>query len=222
LATLGVGFTGYSLVFEQLSYWGATVGSNILNTVPVIGSPLKQMMLAGDTYNEQTLSRFFIIHAAILPAAMILLIVVHIILIRLHGVTEFKFENEPADREAHFNFFPDHFYTELMLGLLLMIILSALATVLPASLSDKADPINTPEVIKPEWYFYATFRWLKLFGPTTAVLSLGFIVGAMFIWPWIDSAIRRMTRWEDASVYIGIVAALLLVGLTVWEASVAH
>jgi quinol-cytochrome oxidoreductase complex cytochrome b subunit len=222
LATLGVGFTGYSLVFEQLSYWGATVGGNILNTLPVIGAPLKQLLLAGDTYNEQTLPRFFIIHAAILPATIILLLIVHITLIRLHGVTELHFKDEPADGEAHFNFFPDHFYTELIMGLMLMIILSALATALPASLADKADPINTPEVIKPEWYFYATFRWLKLFGPTTAVLSMGFIIGAMFVWPWIDSAIRRITHWEEASTYIGIVAALALVGLTVWEASVAH
>jgi quinol-cytochrome oxidoreductase complex cytochrome b subunit len=222
LATLGVGFTGYSLVFEQLSYWGATVGSNILNTLPVIGGPLKQLLLAGDTYNEQTLSRFFIIHAAILPATIILLLIVHITLIRLHGVTELHFKDGPADGEAHFNFFPDHFYTEVMMGLVIMIILSALATVLPASLAEKADPINTPEVIKPEWYFYATFRWLKLFGPTTAVLSMSFVIAAMFIWPWIDSAIRRITHWEEASTYLGIVAALALVGLTVWEASVAH
>jgi quinol-cytochrome oxidoreductase complex cytochrome b subunit len=222
MATLGLGFTGYSLVFEQLSYWGATVGSNILNTVPWIGAPLKQMMLAGDAYNEQTLSRFFIIHAAILPTLMVLLIIVHIVLIRLHGVTEVKFEDEPTEGPAHFNFFPDHMYTELILGLVLMVILSALATALPAALAEKADPLTTPEVIKPEWYFYATFRWLKLFGPTFAVLSMGFIIGAMFVWPWIDAAIRKLTRWDDASVYIGIVAVFAIVGLTVWEAAVQH
>src|SRR5215472_900679 len=110
------------------------------------------MMLAGETYNEQTLPRFFIIHAAILPTAIVLLLIVHITLIRLHGVTEAKFENEPADQPAHFNFFPDHFFTELMLGLVLMILLSVLATVLPATMSAKADPLTTPEVIKPEWY----------------------------------------------------------------------
>jgi quinol-cytochrome oxidoreductase complex cytochrome b subunit len=222
LATLGLGFTGYSLVFEQLSYWGATVGGNILNTVPWLGRPLKHMLLAGDTYNEQTLPRFFIIHAAILPAAMALMIVVHILLIRSHGVTELKFEDEPAEGTGHFNFFPDHFYTELMLGLVLTVILSALATVLPAALGTHADPLTTPEVIKPEWFFYATFRWLKLFGPTFAVLSMGFIVAAMFVWPWIDALLRRVTRMQEISVYIGIVAALALMGLTVWEAAVQH
>jgi hypothetical protein len=51
---------------------------------------------------------------------------------------------------------------------------------------------------------------------------MGFIIAAMFVWPWIDSAIRRITHWDEASTYIGIVAVLALVGLTVWEASVAH
>jgi ubiquinol-cytochrome c reductase cytochrome b subunit/cytochrome b6 len=86
----------------------------------------------------------------------------------------------------------------------------------------KANPLVTPEVIKPEWFFYVTFRWLKLFGLSFAVLSMGLIVAAMFLWPWIDGLLRRLTRSNDASVYIGIVATLLLIGFTVWEAVVAH
>jgi len=57
--------------------------------------------------------------------------------------------DEPAE-EGHFNFFPDHFYMELILGLTLMIVLSALATIFPATTGPKADPLVTPEVIKPE------------------------------------------------------------------------
>ena len=222
LCSLLLGFTGYSLVFEQLSYWGATVAGNISNSIPVLGGILKQFLLGGDTFNERTLSRFFILHAAILPATLVLLVVIHILLIRLHGVTELKFDDEPANQPRHFNFFPDHMLTELTLGLVLMVILSALATILPASLGPKADPLTTPEVIKPEWFFYVTFRWLKLFGPTFAVLSMGFIVCAMFLWPWIDAGLRKLTKKEEISTYIGIVAVFVLVGLTVWEAAVRH
>lgn len=222
LATLGLGFTGYSLVFEQLSYWGATVGGNILGTVPVIGMPLRWMLLAGEEYNDQTLPRFFILHAAILPVTMVALIAAHILLIRLHGVTEFKMPGAKADEPEHFHFFPDHFFTELIMGLVLMVILSALATVLPASIGDKADPLTTPEVIKPEWFFYATFRWLKLFSSTFAVLSMGLIVFTMFLWPWVDAALRKITGWEEISVYIGILAVFAITGLTVFEAAVAH
>lgn len=222
LCTLMIGFTGYSLVFEQLSYWGATVGANISDNVPLIGPPLKQLMLAGDKYNPHTLSRFYILHAAALPVTMILLISMHILMIRLHGVTELRFEDEIETEKKHFNFFPDHFYTELSIGLGLMLVLSFLATVFPAHLGAKADPLTTPEVIKPEWFFYMTFRWLKLFSVTFAVISMGFIVCAMFLWPWIDSALRRLTGKPEISVYIGILGAFAIMGLTVWEALVTH
>ncbi|MEX2213512.1 MAG: cytochrome bc complex cytochrome b subunit [Phycisphaeraceae bacterium] len=222
MCTLVIGFTGYSLVYEQLSYWGATVGANISDTVPVVGGFMKKMMLAGDVYNERTLSRFFILHAAVMPTIMIMLLVVHIGLIRLQGITEFRFEDEPADKPRHFNFFPDHLLTELMVGLALMILLCVLATVFPVSMGPRADPLSTPEVIKPEWFFYVTFRWLKLFSGTVAVLSMGFIVFIMFIWPFIDGAIRRYFPKSEASVWIGIVGAALIIGLTVWEAMVEH
>ena len=223
MCTLLTGFTGYSLVFEQLSYWGATVAANISDAVPIVGGLSKQMLLGGDAYNARTLSRFYILHAAVLPATIILLVAVHIAFIRLHGVTELKFEDDDAaDKPTHFSFFPDHILTELMIGLVLMILLSALATLFPASMGPAADPLTTPEVIKPEWFFYVSFRWLKLFSLTFAVLSTGFIVAAMFFWPWIDAALRKLTGNEDISVYIGIVATFLLVGLTVWEAAVAH
>jgi quinol-cytochrome oxidoreductase complex cytochrome b subunit len=222
MCTLLAGFTGYSLVFEQLSYWGATVAANISEAVPVVGGMAKQMLLGGASYNDSTLPRFYVLHAAILPGCIILLVVVHIIFIRLHGVTELRFEDEPEDRPQHFNFFPDHMLTELMLGLVLMLLLSALATLLPAHMGPRADPLTTPEVIKPEWWFYVSFRWLKLFSLSFAVLSTGFIVGAMFLWPWIDTVLRKLTGKQEISVYIGIVATFLLVGLTVWEAVVAH
>ncbi len=222
LATLLTGFTGYSLVFEQLSYWGATVAANIGEAVPVVGGVAKRLLLAGDAYNERTLSRFYILHAAVLPVTIIVLVAIHIALVRSHGVTEFSSPDDPPPDKRHFNFFPDHLLTELAVGLVLMILLSALSTLQPATMGPRADPLSTPEVIKPEWFFYVSFRWLKLFSLTFAVLSTGFIVGAMFLWPWIDSLLRRVTGIEEISVWIGIVATFLLIGLTVWEGAVSH
>ncbi|MCB9832643.1 MAG: cytochrome bc complex cytochrome b subunit [Planctomycetes bacterium] len=220
ICTLTIGFTGYSLVYEQLSFWGASVGANIAESVPVVGPLVKNMMLAGESYNDRTLPRFFIMHAAILPIVMIVLLFIHITLIRIQGVTEFGATEE--EKKKTFNFFPDHLYTEIIMGLSLMIILSALATVLPAEMGPRADPLTTPEVIKPEWFFYVMFRWLKLFSGTVAVISSGFIVFVMFLWPFIDGAIRKYTRAKEASVWIGILGVLAIIALTVWEASVAH
>ncbi len=220
LLTLLTGFTGYSLVYEQLSYWGATVAGNISDTVPVVGPMLKQGLLAGDTYNANTLPRFFILHAAVLPGAMICLLAVHITLIRLQGISDLRF---PGQKDAGtFNFFPDHVLTELGIGLFLMLLLSVLATVYPAFSGPKADPLVTPEVIKPEWFFYATFRWLKLFSGTVAVLSMGLIGFVMFIWPFIDGALRKRWKGTEVSVYVGIAGALSIIGLTLWEALAIH
>ena len=66
------------------------------------------------------------------------------------------------------------------------------------------------------------FRWLKLFAGTTAVLSLGFIVFLMFAWPFVDAWLRRRTPAAEASVWIGVAAVVVLVGLTVWEALAEH
>jgi quinol-cytochrome oxidoreductase complex cytochrome b subunit len=222
LCTLGVGFTGYSLVYEQLSYWGATVGANITDSVPVVGGFMKRMMLGGETYNENTLSRFFMFHAAVLPAVMVLLIGLHLTLIRLQGVTEFEFESDKGKEKPFFNFFPDHLLSELVIGLALSILLVTLATILPAHMGQRADPLSTPEIIKPEWFFYVTFRWLKLFSGTVAVLSMGFWVFVMFVWPFIDAWIRRRRPGSELSVWIGIIGALAIIGLTVWEGAVAH
>ena len=223
LCTLVLGFTGYSLVFEQLSYWGATVGANIAASVPLVGGPMKEMLLGGETYNEHTLSRFFVLHAAVLPVLLVLLLAIHIAIIRIQGVTEFHFEgDDEKTARGHFNFVPDHLMTELTLGLVLMVLLSVLATALPAHLGPQADPLSTPEVIKPEWFFYVAFRWLKLFSGTVAVLSTGFIVFVMFVWPFIDAWIRRHTRFSEASVWIGMFGVLAIVALTIWEAAVEH
>lgn len=222
ILTLITGFTGYSLVYEQLSFWGATVGANIADNVPVLGGFAKRLLLGGDAYNPRTLSRFFVLHAALLPMCILILVGIHLSIVRMQGVTEFQFENEPKEAPKHFRFFPDHFYSELIIGLLLMIVLSALATVFPAMLGPKADPLTTPEIIKPEWFFYVAFRWLKLFSGTTAVLSIGFIVFVMYAWPFIDAWLEKKTRFRNTSIWVGTFAVVAIIGLTLWEAVVAH
>jgi quinol-cytochrome oxidoreductase complex cytochrome b subunit len=101
-------------------------------------------------------------------------------------------------------------------------VLTVLATVYPPTLGPKADPLVTPEVIKPEWFFYVAFRWLKLFSATMAILSMGLVVFLMFTWPFIDAWIRRRTRFAETSVWIGAAGVLAIIALTVWEAVVAH
>ena len=216
LATLGFGFTGYSLVYEQLSYWGATVSANILLAVPFVGSDLADFIRGGPTIGQNMLTRLFVFHIGALPTLMIGLIVAHLLLMRVHGVSELGSPTGPDAKT--FPFFPDHLLTEVGLALFLMFILTFLAIVFPAGLGDKADPLETPEHIKPEWYFFWAFRWLKLMSDRVAVLTQGLFIGAIFAWPFVDAWIRRRRPDSELSMAIGAAAVVLLLVLTVWEA----
>jgi quinol-cytochrome oxidoreductase complex cytochrome b subunit len=214
------GFTGYSLIYEQLSYWGATVAGNLTEAAPLVGPALARFLRGGEALSQNTLTRYFILHIGVLPTVIAFLLAVHILLIRMHGVTEFKLT--PAPSTATFPFFPHHFLTELLIGVVLMIVLTSLAVIFPAGLAEKANPLVTPEHIKPEWYFYFTFRWLKLTGLTFAILSLGFGAFLFVMWPFVDRVIRQRKPESEASVYIGMAVVIFILVLTVWEAIATH
>lgn len=216
LTTLGMGFTGYSLVWEQLSYWGATVAANLLAAVPFIGDRLADFLRGGPTVGQSMLTRMFVFHIGALPTVLVGLISLHIFMIRSHGVSEL---GSPASKDAKtFRFFPDHLLTEISLALFLMFILTFLALVFPAGLEDKANPLVTPEHIKPEWYFFWAFRWLKLMSDQAAVVTQGLFVAIIVAWPLIDSWIRKRRPESEASIAFGAAGMALLLVLTVWEA----
>ena len=82
LLTVLLSYTGYLLPWDQLSYWGTTVGANIVSSIPLVGDKLRFILLGGHGVNANALLRFYVLHAVVLPLAVILLIAVH--LWRLH------------------------------------------------------------------------------------------------------------------------------------------
>lgn len=217
--TLVFGFTGYSLVYEQLSFWGATVAANLAEATPLIGGWLGYFLRGGPEIGENTLTRFFILHIGVLPTVAFILLALHILLIRLQGVTELKFEGEVIpESERHFRFWPDHVTTELMIGVLLMYLLTIFALLFPAQLGEPANPAVTPAHIKPEWYFYFNYRLLKLTSLKLSVM-LTLAVGAIaFFWPFIEGWLMKRFKWSDTlSVVLGTLAFFAVVVLTVWE-----
>jgi quinol-cytochrome oxidoreductase complex cytochrome b subunit len=215
LLTLVLGFTGYSIVYEQLSYWGATVAANITESVPIIGEGLARTLRGGEQIGAPTLSRFFILHAAVLPSLLLVLFIVHIALVRMHGVSEFPLKGEPKPKP--YPLMPDHLLKELATGLVLIIVVTCLSVLLPVTLGPRADPVNTPEHIKPEWYFYFTFRWLKLTSLRQGVAVTGMIVGLLMFWPFIDAAFRRRRPQSELSMIFGASAVIVFVAFTLWE-----
>lgn len=221
IVTMLFGFTGYSLIYEQLSYWGATVAANLTEAAPLVGPALARFLRGGETINANTLTRFHVLHIGVLPTVMFLLLAVHFLLIRALGVTEFEFKDDKQAagvKKKTYPFFPDHFMTEVIIGLVLFTLLACLTVIFPVGLHEKANPLVTPEHIKPEWYFYWTFRWLKLVGLQSAILTLGLAAAVWVFWPFVDALFRRRNKDSELSVALGVIAVLVLLVLTVWEA----
>jgi ubiquinol-cytochrome c reductase cytochrome b subunit/cytochrome b6 len=226
LTVFTFGFTGYSLVYEQLSYWASVVGTNIAEATPLVGKHLARFIRGGDEIGPNTLTRFFVIHIGVLPTVIVGLLAFHIFQIRLHGVhvdigiyQTAELENG-SDNGQTYPFFPDHVMTELIIGLALTVLLTVLALIAPVSLGLPADPNVTPEHIKPEWYFFPMFRWLKLTSFQVGVLGAMTFVTLFLFWPFVDRALEKAFPGKNASVWIGVVGVLILIVFTIWEAFV--
>ncbi len=251
MTTMGFGFTGYSLIYEQLSYWASVVGTNIAEATPLIGGILANFIRGGPEVGPNTLTRFFVLHIGVLPTVMVILLGLHVVQVRLHGVTRLRFEGDETPsvevslrvsapvspvryqgsesraaseeekvKEESYPFYPDHFYTELIVGLTLTFILTILALVYPAHMGEPANPFVTPEHIKPEWYFFAMFRWLKLTSFQVGVVGTMFFLGILLVWPFIDRIFQKRFPGRDVSFWIGVVGFLIFLTFTVWEAMV--
>ncbi len=88
--TLAISLTGYLLPWDQKGFWATKVATNLAGIVPVIGGDLQKIIIGGSDYGHHTLTRFFALHAGVLPGALVALVVVHIYLFRRHGITEAK------------------------------------------------------------------------------------------------------------------------------------
>jgi quinol-cytochrome oxidoreductase complex cytochrome b subunit len=105
LITLGFSFTGYLLPWDQLSYWAVTVGTNLVRYVPLVGGKLQDVLIGGPQVGQSTLTRFYALHVAVLPALLVLMLTVHIWRVRKDGFaversTVGTFAEEATERPA--------------------------------------------------------------------------------------------------------------------------
>ncbi|MBC8214276.1 MAG: cytochrome bc complex cytochrome b subunit [Candidatus Marinimicrobia bacterium] len=211
--TLTISFTGYSLTYNQVSFWAATVGTNLVKEVPFIGTALLEMMRGGGDVTINTLTRFYTLHVWLLPIIITLIVVFHIVMIRLHGISEPKeFE------KGHYEFYPNHLYKIIIVTLFLISFLSLMAVLLPPGLGEPADPANTPLHIKPEWYFFPVFLFLRLV-PLSVGLSLtGLAVLLMTFWPFFETLFSKNEKTRNViSRIVGSIAIIILIVFTIIE-----
>ncbi len=214
LLALGFGFTGYSLVYDSLSYWATTVGTNLLGNVPVVGAQLLWLLRGGPEVNPNTLSRFYNFHIGVLPTLMVLVIGAHLLLVRLHGVA--RLEGDP--RRETYDFFPEHVLREAAIAIVLLFALVVYATARPPGIGEPADPNFTPAHIRPEWYFFPSYRWLKVVPMQVGIWTSAAFVLAMLGWPWIDAALERLAPGRRLGLWLGSAGFVFTLVLFLWEA----
>jgi ubiquinol-cytochrome c reductase cytochrome b subunit len=154
---LGMGFTGYLLPWDQKAYFATAIGTNIVGEVPFIGNWLTRLLRGGDTIGTLTLSRFYVAHVFLIPAAIMGFIGAHILLFRKAGPAGPIEEDPITPKMAPEGFYPRQVLMDMAFALLIMMGLGVLAYFHPVALGPVADPSNTQFLPRPEWYYLSFF-----------------------------------------------------------------
>jgi ubiquinol-cytochrome c reductase cytochrome b subunit len=222
---LGLSLTGYLLPWDQKGYWATRVATNLMGIVPVVGPSLQKLVVGGSDYGHQTLTRFFALHAGVLPALLVVFLVLHIAIFRRHGIHA----RQPY-RRPDTTFWPDQVLKDAVacLAVLVFVVIFVVRPALDgdhagqsrgeflgAELGAPADAANEYSAARPEWYFLFLFQFLKLFegqGATGELLGAivvpGAIMGVLALMPLVG-------RWQVGHVFNVGFLVILLAGIGV-------
>nr|AAU87441.1 cytochrome b [Amblyodipsas polylepis] len=182
ITLMATAFFGYVLPWGQMSFWAATVITNLLTAIPYLGTTLTTWLWGGFSINDPTLTRFFAMHF-ILPFIIISTSSIHIILLHNEGSSNPLGTNSDIDKIP---FHPYHSYKDTMMLTMLITLLLMILSFTPNLFNDpenfsKANPLVTPQHIKPEWYFlfaYGILRSIpnKLGGTIALLMSVAILI----------------------------------------------
>lgn len=186
--TIGTAFIGYVLPWGQISFWGATVITNLLSAIPYIGTDLVQWLWGGFAVDNATLTRFFSFHF-LFPFIIAAFTIIHLLFLHQTGSNNPLGINRNSDKIP---FHPYFSYKDIFGFIIILIFLTFLTLIAPYILGDPdnfipANPLVTPPHIQPEWYFlfaYAILRSIpnKLGGVIALVIS----IAILFILPFTN------------------------------------
>ena len=216
---LAMAFTGYLLPWDQKAYFATTVGTNMASEVPWIGGGLKRLMRGGNEMGTLTLSRFFVAHVFLLPAAILGLVAAHVYLFRKAGAAGPPSEDPVRPRLPTERFYPRQVLMDTAVALLMICVLGFLAHFHPTELGPKANPADTQYVPRPEWYYLPIFQWLKYFKGSLAIVGIVIVpsLTALLViaLPFIDRRLERRP-WKRplaVGIYLAILGTLIVFGL---------
>jgi cytochrome b6 len=227
---LGFGFTGYLLPWNELSFFATRVGTDIAGAVPGIGESIVRFLRGGKDVGGATLTRFYGVHVAVLPAIATALLGLHLVLVQYHGMSVPPSVEERAKKDGKpvrtMPFVPHFALRDLFGWTIALALLAGLSAFLPWELGHKADPFKSaPAGIQPEWYFLWTFQALKYMpahvlginGELVAISAMGLGALALVMLPFLDRNTQRsraIVTWAaiGALVFMATMTALALFG----------
>ncbi len=220
-------FTGYLLPWGQMSYWAAQVITSLIGAIPFVGEGLVEWIRGDYVISDITLNRFFAFHMIALPLLLIGLVVVHILALHKVGSNnpdgvEIKYTRDAQGVPLDGIPFHPYYTVKDLVGMVVFLLLFSIVVFFMPELGGlflehdnfvPANPVTTPEHIKPAWYFtpyYAILRSIpnKLLG----VIALGASVFLFFLLPWLDRSPVKSIRYRGLyyRVALGIFAVSFL------------
>ena len=212
---LAFALSGYLLPWDQRAYWATVVTLNIARSAPLAGRWLAGVMQGGDQLGALTLSRWYAVHVMALPVALASLVVVHVYLMRRHGISGPVRPHEGPARP----FYPYHAIKDSVAVALVVAALLTIAWAVPVPLEPQADPTDQTYVPRPEWYFLSLFQLLKYFpGRLEPIAAVGIptaLLALLLLLPFMDRGPARRLLDRRA---IAIPAAIVLFAIAVLTA----
>jgi ubiquinol-cytochrome c reductase cytochrome b subunit len=214
LLTLAYGLTGYLLPWDNRAYWGTVVTTQIAGQAPVLGPYLSRLLGGESEIGVVTFARFYGLHVLLLPPATVFLMVLHIFLVRKHGVAPLPGDESQPKKK----FYPQQVFKDTLAIFIAFAILFIMAVAVRVPLEQLADPTDTSYIPRPEWYFLFLFQSLKLFsGPLEVVGSVvlpGVAVLLLILVPFIDRGKMVKVTRRTVAIAVVLLAAIGWGGLT--------
>lgn len=216
---LGLSLTGYLLPWDQKGFSATKVATNIMALAPGAGPVMQRLVVGGTDYGHHTLTRFFALHAGVLPGMLVFFLVLHVALFRRHGIHVAKKGNKPDSA-----FWPDQVLKDAVACLAVLAVVLFLifrygftgshgdvppGEYLGAELGAPADVARSYAAARPEWYFLFLFQFLKYFPGEREVIGAivipGVLMGILFLMPFIG-------RWKLGHGFNVLFLLCILVG----------
>ncbi|ADC72708.1 Cytochrome b/b6 domain protein [Thioalkalivibrio sp. K90mix] len=231
LVLMAEAFAGYLLPWGQMSYWGAQVIVNLFQTIPYIGPDLVTWIRGDFLLSDATLTRFFALHVIALPLVLILLVAAHII--ALHevgsnnpdGVEIKKNKDENGIPKDGIPFHPYYTVKDIVgVGVFLMVFAVIMfffpmggGLFLKPDNMIPADPLVTPELIPPVWYFTSMYSVLRSVpDPFLGVVAMGLAVVMLFFIPWLDRNPVLSMRYRSFAAKFNLAAFVVAFVILGW------